>query len=103
MGEQAISVKIHGREYTLSTIKDAEYTKNLAGYCDWVMKNLSKTTDASDYLRLSVLAMMQLAHNYYQMKDAATKANPEVVAEIDRLVALIDEVTRGGSKTAGQA
>ncbi|MEE8484382.1 MAG: cell division protein ZapA [Nitrospinota bacterium] len=100
MSGQAITVKIHGREYALSTIQDAEYTKNLAGYCDWMMKNLASSSGSTDYLRLTVLAMMQLAHNYYQMKDAAERTGPEMEAEIERLIKLIDKSQKDGGKKA---
>lgn len=66
MGSQDVLITIHGREYRISSFKDAEYTRKLARYCDGIMKSIEAGTSSADYLKLLVLSLLQVSHNYLQ-------------------------------------
>ncbi len=99
MDPKDITITLHGRDYRIQSPFAEEYTRTLAKYCDQQMKDIAKATGSADYLGLSVLTLLQIAHNYHQERDAANKPHPGAEAEISRLMELLDKA----EKDAGEA
>ncbi|MBI5178467.1 MAG: cell division protein ZapA [Nitrospinae bacterium] len=101
MQPKDITVTLHGREYRIRSPFEKEYTMKLAKYCDSLMKNIGSATGSTDYLGLSVLTLLQLAHNYHQQAELAQKPNASVEAEITRLINLLDQAERDAASHQG--
>ncbi len=93
-----ITVTIHGRDYKISSVRDPEYTQKLAKYCDLLMKKIESGTGSVDYLRLTILTMLQVAHNYFECEEGTSKPAPKVEAEVERLIKLLAETDRQVAK-----
>ena len=89
-----VRITIHGRDYDIRSGYDPEYTQKLANYCDLVMKKIANKTDSVDYLKLTVLTMLQVAHNYFDCDEGTSKPAPKVEAEVERLLKLMDETDK---------
>lgn len=99
MGPKDITITLHGRDYRIQSPFDEEYTRTLAKYCDRQMKDIASATGAADYLGLSVLTLLQIAHNYHQERDAAAKPHPGAETEIVRLIELLDKAEQDAAET----
>jgi cell division protein ZapA (FtsZ GTPase activity inhibitor) len=106
MAQSDQTIKLHGREYSITSPFEPQYTLKLAKYCDTLMKNIGKTAATTDYLNLSVLTLLQVAHNYFQQVENSKGPNPDAETEFARLIELIDntgkEVAAMGAKQDAQ-
>lgn len=93
-----ITVTIHGRDYKISSVRDPEYTQKLAKYCDLIMKKIESGTGSVDYMRLTILTMLQVAHNYFECEEGTSKPAPKVEVEVDRLIKLLAETDKQVAK-----
>ncbi len=91
-GFKNVTVSIHGRDYKIQSLRDPEYTQKLAKYCDLLMKKVESRTDSPNYLKLTVLTMLQLAHNYFQSEENGS--NPEIETELERLIDVLDKTEK---------
>lgn len=98
MEQKDITITLHGRDYRIQSPFGEEYTRTLAKYCDQQMKTIAAATGATDYLGLSILTLLQLAHNYHQERDAASKPHPGAEAEIVRLMELLDKAEKDAAE-----
>lgn len=87
-----VTVNIHGRDYKIQSSNDPEYTQKLAKYCDLLMKKIENATASPDYLKLTVLTMLQLAHNYFQSEEKGSA--PKLETEIERLIGVLDKTEK---------
>ncbi len=94
MEAKDVTITLHGREYRIRSPYGEEYTQKLAKYCSGQMKSIAAATASTDYLGLSVLTLLQLAHNYFQMHEATGKPRPEDEAEVTRLIELLDKAEK---------
>lgn len=90
MAQTDQTITLHGREYRIRSPFEPEYTTKLAQYCDSLMKNIGSATSSPDYLGISVLTLLQVAHNYFQQVEMSKKPNSEVEAEISRMIGVIE-------------
>ncbi|GMT43177.1 MAG: hypothetical protein IEMM0002_1588 [bacterium] len=84
MDKKDVTVTIHGRDYRISSFEDPEYTRKLAKYCDILMKKIESSTDSQDYIKLTVLTMLQITHNYFQVEEKGSM-------EFERLINILDK------------
>ena len=96
------TINLHGREYRIRSPFDPDYTEKLAKYCDSLMKNIGDATTSADYLGVSVLTLLQVAHNYFQQLELSKGANPEVEAEIARMITMLDEAEKEAAAHRGE-
>jgi cell division protein ZapA (FtsZ GTPase activity inhibitor) len=94
MAQTDQTITLHGREYRIRSPFEPEYTAKLATYCDSLMKNIGSATASPDYLGISVLTLLQVAHNYFQQVELTKKPNIDVEAEISRLITLLDDAEK---------
>ncbi|MBI3793101.1 MAG: cell division protein ZapA [Nitrospinae bacterium] len=94
MAQTNQTITLHGREYRIRSPFEPEYTEKLAGYCDSLMKNIGTATTSSDYLGVSVLTLLQVAHNYFQQVEMNKKPSADVESEISRIITLIDDTEK---------
>ncbi len=80
--QEGISVEIYDQEYHIRGDLDPEYIQKLAKYLDTKMRSIAGRAHTVDSLRVAVLAALNLADEYHQLKlkyEARTKGLDEKV------------------------
>jgi len=89
-----VRVEIYDQEYHMRGELDAEYIRQLAQFLDTKMRSIAERTHTVDSLRVAVLAALNIADEYHQLKakyDAETK---QVTQKVDECRAVLDEVLK---------
>ena len=88
-----VRVEIYDQEYFMRGELDAEYIRGLAQFLDARMRSIAERTRTVDSLRVAILAALNIADEYHQLKsrhEATTKEVNERVGEcsevLDRLL-----------------
>jgi len=91
--QDGVRVVIYDQEYNMKGQVDAEYIEKLAEFLDTKMRSIAARSRTVDSLRVAVLAGLNLADEYHQLKakhDASTKEVGQKVGEchevVDRLL-----------------
>lgn len=91
--QDGVRVVIYDQEYNMKGQLDPEYIEKLAEFLDKKMRSIAARSRAVDSLRVAVLAGLNLADEYHQLKakhDASTKEVGQKVEEchevVDRLL-----------------
>jgi cell division protein ZapA len=90
--ERVVPVVIQGQRYPVRSTLEPAYVAELAAYVDEKMRLASEANDTSDFLRVAVLAALNLADEVFRQRadrDSCTSAIATRAGEIERLV---DEV-----------
>ena len=91
---QGIRVVIYDQEYFMRGDLNPEYIKKLAQYLDAKMRSIAERTRTVDTLRVAMLAALNVADEYHQLK----AKYEEVVQRVDRKVGeyseALDEVLK---------
>lgn len=84
----AIRVEIYDQEYFMRGELDPEYIQKLAQFLDARMRSIAERTRTVDSLRVAVLAALNIADEYHQLK-----SKHEMIAQdVDRKVGKCSEV-----------
>ncbi len=67
--KKPVVVEIFGQNYTLRGDADEPYVRELARFVDRKLRDLSAQTKVSDLSRLAILSAINIAHEYYQLRD----------------------------------
>ena len=90
--ERVVPVVIQGQRYPVTSTLEPAYVAELAAYVDEKMRLASEANDTSDFLRVAVLAALNLADEVFRQradKESRASAVATRAGEIERLV---DEV-----------
>ena len=79
---QSIRVSIYDQEYFMRGDLNPEYIQKLAQYLDTKMRSIAERTRTVDTLRVAILAALNVADEYHQMK----ARYDEVTLHMDRKV-----------------
>ena len=74
--QDGIRVEIYDQEYHMRGDLDHDYIQKLAEFLDTKMRSIAARTRTVDSLRVAILAAMNIADEYHQLKaqhEAATK------------------------------
>lgn len=86
---EGVRVMIYDQEYNMKGELDAEYIQKLAKFLDGKMRTIAARTRTVDSLRVAVLAGLNLADEYHQLKaqyDSTHKNIGEKVGECSEMV-----------------
>src|ERR1039457_7474338 len=72
---QSIRVVIYDQEYFMRGDLNQEYIQRLALYLDTKMRSIAERTRTVDTLRVAMLAALNVADEYHQMKARYEKVN----------------------------
>ena len=84
-----IRVEIYDQEYHMKGELDPEYIRQLAKFLDAKMRWIASRTHTVDSLRVAVLAALNIADEYHQLKskyEATAKRVDEKVGEYNELL-----------------
>ncbi len=93
--QDGVRVEIYDQEYHMRGDLDADYIQELANFLDAKMRSIAARTHTVDSLRVAVLAALNIADEYHQVKakyEATAKQVDEKVGAcsevLDRLLKL---------------
>ena len=92
-----LEVEINGHRYPLRTDGDEEYVRSLAAYVDRKIREVSQSTPTVDSLKLAILAALNIADEYFQLKLEADRID-DVVTERTQAIAGILEKEFGAKE-----
>ena len=89
-----VKVEIYDQEYHMRGELDAEYIRKLAEYLDSKMRSIAQRTHTVDSLRVAVLAALNIADEYHQLKSRHDADTKHVSERIEECHAVLDEVLK---------
>jgi cell division protein ZapA len=87
---RVISVEIHGQQYPVRSSLDPAYVAELAGYVDEKMRAAARETPASDTLKVAVLAALNIADEYFRIRDEERRIDESIAARTGELERMLD-------------
>jgi cell division protein ZapA len=88
---RVVSVEILGQQYPIRSPLDAGYVADLAAYVDEKIRSTADVTPTTDTVRLAVLAALNIADEYFHVRDGERERRDAVLDRVARLERLIDE------------
>jgi cell division protein ZapA len=89
MRQEAVTVEIYGRSYTLRGV-DPELTKRLAAALDRRMRDLAGGSTTADTLKLAILAALNLADDLERLREEALSRTERACARTTELLDRIE-------------
>jgi cell division protein ZapA len=86
-----VTVTIFGQEYTIRGDADPEYIRELAAYVDEKMQTYSVQSSSINLTQVAILAAMDIADEFYQMKDRKQSIDGVVKDKALDLITMLDE------------
>jgi cell division protein ZapA len=87
---EGIRVVIYDQEYFVRGDLDEEYIQTLAKYLDVKMRAIAGRTRTVDSLRVAVLAALNIADEYHQVKAKYEKTTQRVDEKVDECSRILD-------------
>jgi cell division protein ZapA len=91
---EGIRVVIYGQEYFMRGDLDKEYIQQLARYLDSKMRSIAASTRTVDSLRVAILAGLNVADEYHQLKAKYDETTQQVGEKVDVYTQVLDELLK---------
>jgi cell division protein ZapA len=89
-----IRVEIYDQEYFMRGELDPEYIRKLAAYLDTKMRSIAERTHTVDSLRVAVLAALNIADEYHQVRGKYEAATQQLGQRVEECHAVLDRVLK---------
>jgi cell division protein ZapA len=89
-----IRVEIYDQEYHIRGELDSEYIRSLAQFLDAKMRSIAERTHTVDSLRVAVLAALNVADEYHQLKSKHETATKQVNEKIGECNEVLDQLLK---------
>ncbi len=89
--QEAVRVEIFDQEYRVKGTLDPEYLKVLAQYVDGKMRSIATRSHNVDSVRVAVLAALNIADEYHQVKAKYEGVAEQVEEKVGRCSAVLDQ------------
>jgi len=86
-----VTVEIAGQRYPIRSTLDERYVAELAAYVDQKMRAASSAAPTSDMLGLAVLVALNIADEYFRIRQQTSSASGDLNERAMRLERLVDE------------
>ena len=87
---QSIRVVIYDQEYFMRGDLNQEYIQKLALYLDTKMRSIAERTRTVDTVRVAMLAALNVADEYHQMKAKYEKSSQELDEKVEAYSSALD-------------
>ena len=87
---QSIRVVIYDQEYFMRGDLNEEYIQKLALYLDTKMRSIAERTRTVDTVRVAMLAALNMADEYHQMKAKYEKSTQELDEKVEAYSSALD-------------
>ena len=91
---RVVSVEIAGQRYPIRSGLDPEYVTRLAVYVDDKMRAAADSAPTGDAVRLAVLAALNIADEYHQLKAKYEADTTQVSRKVEGCHAMLDDVLK---------
>ena len=91
---QSIRVVIFDQEYFMRGDLNEEYIQKLAKYLDTKMRSIAERTRTVDTLRVAMLAALNVADEYHQMKARYEEVHPTHGQKVGEYNNKLDEILK---------
>jgi cell division protein ZapA len=90
--ERVVPVVIQGQRYPVRSALEPAYVAQLAAYVDEKMRMASEANETSDFLRVAVLAALNLADEVFRYRADRENSASAIAARAGEIERLVDEV-----------
>jgi cell division protein ZapA len=90
--ERVVPVVIQGQRYPVRSALDPAYVAELAAYVDEKMKLASEANETTDFLRVAILAALNLADEVFRHRADQQNRNAVLASRAGELERLLDQV-----------
>ena len=87
-------VDIYGQSYNLRGQGEPTYIQDLAAYVDDKMNQIAKSTTTVDSLKVAILAALNIADEYHQIKREVEKQRLDIAIRTAEWERMLDSVIR---------
>lgn len=94
---EGIRVEIYDQEYFMRGDLDGEYIQRLATYLDGKMRSIADRTHTVDSLRVAVLAALNIADEYHQIKAKYESMSNQMDRKVGSCNEVLDEILKEAS------
>ena len=91
---QRIRVVIYDQEYFMRGDLNQEYIQKLADYVDAKMRTIAERTRTVDTLRVAMLAALNVADEYHQLKARYEEAAEQMDQKVGQYTNALDEILK---------
>jgi len=91
---EGIRVEISDQEYNIRGELDPEYIRGLARFLDAKMRSIAERTHTVDSLRVAVLAALNIADEYHQLKSKHETVTKQLDARLGECNEVLDQVLK---------
>ena len=91
---QSIRVVIYDQEYFMRGDLNQEYIQKLAQYLDTKMRSIAERTRTVDTLRVAMLAALNVADEYHQLKARYEEVTQEMDQKVGECTNALDEILK---------
>ena len=91
---QRIRVVIYDQEYFMRGDLNQEYIQKLADYVDAKMRTIAERTRTVDTLRVAMLAALNVADEYHQLKARYEEAAQQMDQKVGKYTNALDEILK---------
>jgi cell division protein ZapA len=91
---QGIRVVIYDQEYFMRGDLNQEYIQKLALYLDTKMRSIAERTRTVDTLRVAMLAALNVADEYHQMKAKYEKTTQDMDQKVGEYSDALDKILK---------
>ncbi len=92
--QNGIRVEIYDQEYSMKGDLDPEYIEKLARLLDHRMRSIAARTNTVDSLCVAVLAALNLADEYHQLKAKYELTTKQVDEKVGEYSEVLDELLK---------
>ena len=90
----SIRIEIYDQEYHVKGSLNAAYLEELARYVDGKMRSIATRSHNVDSLRVAVLAALNIADEYHQMKSKYETTTQHVERKVDECNEALDRLLK---------
>jgi cell division protein ZapA len=95
---RVIPIEILGQQYPIRTTLDPRYVARLAAYVEEKIRTTADITPTTDTVRLAVLAALNIADEYFHLRDGDATQQEEIRDRVARIELMVDEALKGGEQ-----
>jgi len=92
--DQVAKVEIYGQYYNIRGTDDGSYIAELAQHVDMKMREIADQTPTIDSLKVAILAALNIADQYFRLKDQLENRDEKVLQETKKLIAICEAVEK---------
>jgi cell division protein ZapA len=94
MASDSVVVEIYDQEYQMKGELDAEYIRELAAFVDGKMRAIADRSHIVDSLRVAVLAALNIADDYHQLKSKRETVSSGVTDRVAECNRRLDQILK---------